>query len=368
MELPTTANDTVYQLYTIINDPSSIIVQNQEPVQTILAVGDESNQVIYYTLPHEEDDEEDGEDEEEVSTVDTIFTSDNSNSLSNVKLVTMQDGQIYLSTDDSVSQLQTDDNKYTLTDEDLPTVQPTVLSTSSEETIVSEKQKDDVEVGNFRQIQLEDGTCALINASLLDSLLDANTMTQVEVKKKKFPCPYVGCEKEFSTAHHLTVHIRCHTGTRPYACNVEGCDKAFATGYSLKAHLRTHTGEKPYPCSLCLKNFKTSGDLLKHIRTHTGKVLLTQYDVMKLSTFGRIPANAPTRAPLPIVGKLSHQPQTTKTTCEFIQARNLTFVLLRIAGNVSLNTRHCTSTMLCTNLIGISNAITAHNTLNLRIR
>ncbi|KAB0799438.1 hypothetical protein PPYR_07318 [Photinus pyralis] len=271
MELPTTANDTVYQLYTIINDPSSIIVQNQEPVQTILAVGDESNQVIYYTLPHEEDDEEDGEDEEEVSTVDTIFTSDNSNSLSNVKLVTMQDGQIYLSTDDSVSQLQTDDNKYTLTDEDLPTVQPTVLSTSSEETIVSEKQKDDVEVGNFRQIQLEDGTCALINASLLDSLLDANTMTQVEVKKKKFPCPYVGCEKEFSTAHHLTVHIRCHTGTRPYACNVEGCDKAFATGYSLKAHLRTHTGEKPYPCSLCLKNFKTSGDLLKHIRTHTGE-------------------------------------------------------------------------------------------------
>lgn len=271
MELPATS-DTVYQLYTIINDTPNIIFQNQEPVQTFYAVGDDNNQVVYYTLPPEEDEDEE-EEEEENNTVDTIFTSDNAESLSNVKLVTLQDGQIFLSTDDSITQLQAANYS---SDDDLRTIQPNFF-TNSDESLIDDPQiaavkqeESNVEVGDFRQIQLEDGTCALINASLWDSLLLEGT-THVEVKKKKFPCSYVGCNKVFSTAHHLTVHIRCHTGTRPYACNVEGCDKAFATGYSLKAHLRTHTGEKPYPCSLCFKNFKTSGDLLKHVRTHTGE-------------------------------------------------------------------------------------------------
>ncbi|XP_024939894.1 zinc finger protein 143 isoform X2 [Cephus cinctus] len=91
--------------------------------------------------------------------------------------------------------------------------------------------------------------------------------------RSQYPCPREGCEKVYSTPHHLKVHERSHTGQRPYMCVHPKCKKSFSTGYSLKAHWRTHTGEKPYKCptASCDKSFKTSGDLLKHIRTHTGE-------------------------------------------------------------------------------------------------
>ncbi|XP_075044614.1 zinc finger protein 143 isoform X3 [Mixophyes fleayi] len=94
-----------------------------------------------------------------------------------------------------------------------------------------------------------------------------------QTNEKAFRCDYDGCGKLYTTAHHLKVHERSHTGDRPYQCEHGGCGKAFATGYGLKSHVRTHTGEKPYRCSEenCTKSFKTSGDLQKHIRTHTGE-------------------------------------------------------------------------------------------------
>nr|XP_029538096.1 zinc finger protein 76-like [Oncorhynchus nerka]XP_029538104.1 zinc finger protein 76-like [Oncorhynchus nerka] len=94
-----------------------------------------------------------------------------------------------------------------------------------------------------------------------------------QTAEKTFRCDYEGCGRLYTTAHHLKVHERAHTGVRPYRCDVLTCGKAFATGYGLKSHLRTHTGEKPYKCpeDMCFKAFKTSGDLQKHVRTHTGE-------------------------------------------------------------------------------------------------
>ncbi|KAJ8260248.1 hypothetical protein GJAV_G00178780 [Gymnothorax javanicus] len=95
----------------------------------------------------------------------------------------------------------------------------------------------------------------------------------LQAAEKSFQCSYMGCGRLYTTAHHLKVHERSHTGDRPYRCDVPSCGKAFATGYGLKSHLRTHTGEKPYKCpeDMCYKAFKTSGDLQKHVRTHTGE-------------------------------------------------------------------------------------------------
>ncbi|OCT83652.1 zinc finger protein 143 L homeolog isoform X2 [Xenopus laevis] len=134
------------------------------------------------------------------------------------------------------------------------------------------------------KVSIEGGEGAGSNALITESesekkmqiVLSHGSRVPVKVpqtNEKAFRCDYEGCGKLYTTAHHLKVHERSHTGDRPYQCDHGGCRKAFATGYGLKSHVRTHTGEKPYRCSEenCTKSFKTSGDLQKHVRTHTGE-------------------------------------------------------------------------------------------------
>ncbi|NWX50005.1 ZNF76 protein, partial [Steatornis caripensis] len=145
----------------------------------------------------------------------------------------------------------------------------TILEVQAEtglEELAGEEEDDAFDVESINALK------QYVSKDLREEEVHSNEKGQ-QVSSRAFRCGYKGCGRLYTTAHHLKVHERAHTGDRPYLCDFPSCGKAFATGYGLKSHVRTHTGEKPYKCpeDMCSKAFKTSGDLQKHIRTHTGE-------------------------------------------------------------------------------------------------
>lgn len=58
--------------------------------------------------------------------------------------------------------------------------------------------------------------------------------------KKRYPCPFPGCNKTFSTSGHSSRHSRIHTGEKPYRCTYPNCNAQFSRYDNSVQHYRTH--------------------------------------------------------------------------------------------------------------------------------
>ena len=79
------------------------------------------------------------------------------------------------------------------------------------------------------------------------------------------------CFKNFSSLYKLKKHrFEVHKLAHRYVCSF--CGRSCSSSNYLKIHLRIHTGEKPYKCNICEKSFTDKSNYTRHRRNGKNRI------------------------------------------------------------------------------------------------
>ncbi|MCJ1385920.1 hypothetical protein MMC17_009044 [Xylographa soralifera] len=120
---------------------------------------------------------------------------------------------------------------------------------------------------------LQEGVIARRGNSIADvlhaSVDEPTALRSSEARtKKSYRCDIASCAKHFFQKTHLEIHMRAHTGYKPFLCKEPSCGQRFSQLGNLKTHERRHTGERPYSCEACGKRFAQRGNVRAHRIVH----------------------------------------------------------------------------------------------------
>ena len=88
------------------------------------------------------------------------------------------------------------------------------------------------------------------------------------------------CNKNFSNKNNLKLHIKLHSGKKPFSC--KDCERKFSTKRGLKSHRvsclkpenqKLKFSPKIFGCKICKKKFVSKVNLTLHSKSHNNQYI-----------------------------------------------------------------------------------------------